>query len=100
MTSLDLSATDVGGPTAILDVAGLRFITDPTFDAANIDYSTPAYTLHKSIGPAVSLESVGSVDAVLLSHDHHFDNLDRAGIGPADRLRWLPPGHATEFGGV
>src|SRR4029450_5256050 len=28
---------------------------------------------------AVGLEALGRPDAVLLSHDHHFDNLDHAG---------------------
>jgi L-ascorbate metabolism protein UlaG (beta-lactamase superfamily) len=29
--------------------------------------------------PAITSESIGRIDAVLLSHDHHFDNLDNAG---------------------
>src|SRR5262249_636308 len=33
----------------------------------------------KTIGPAVTAEALGPVDAVLLSHDQHFDNLDHAG---------------------
>jgi L-ascorbate metabolism protein UlaG (beta-lactamase superfamily) len=42
-------------------------------------YPVGAYTLRKTSGPALSPESLGRVDAVLLSHDHHFDNLDHAG---------------------
>jgi L-ascorbate metabolism protein UlaG (beta-lactamase superfamily) len=79
MTSLSLTATYVGGPTAILDVAGLRFVTDPTFDAGGTSYETPVYTLRKAAAPAVAADALGTIDAVLLSHDHHFDNLDRAG---------------------
>ena len=30
-------------------------------------------------GPAIAAEEVGPIDAVLLSHDHHADNLDDAG---------------------
>jgi hypothetical protein len=30
-------------------------------------------------GPAIAARDVGSIDAVLLSHDHHADNLDDAG---------------------
>ncbi len=33
----------------------------------------------KTEGPAVSVEQVGTLDALLLSHDHHFDNLDNSG---------------------
>jgi len=69
----------VGGPTALIDVAGLRFLTDPTFDPAPGNYKSTATTLHKLRGPVRSAESLGHVDAVLLSHDHHFDNLDHSG---------------------
>jgi len=74
-----LSLTYVGGPTALLELGGLRLLTDPTFDAAGTDYPTPSYVLHKIQGPAAPLEAFGPVDVVLLSHDHHADNLDRAG---------------------
>ena len=43
------------------------------------DYTTGPVTLHKIQGPALSPENLGAVDAVLLSHDHHFDNLDYEG---------------------
>jgi len=29
--------------------------------------------------PATSVEHIGHVDAVLLSHEHHHDHLDKAG---------------------
>jgi L-ascorbate metabolism protein UlaG (beta-lactamase superfamily) len=59
--------------------AGLRLLTDPTLDPAGSEYSTPVYTLRKTAGPALTAESLLPLDAVLLSHDHHFDNLDHAG---------------------
>ena len=71
--------TYVGGPTALLEVGGVRLLTDPTFDPAGGEYRTPAYVLRKNQGPALSPEAVGPLDAVLLSHDHHFDNLDTLG---------------------
>jgi L-ascorbate metabolism protein UlaG (beta-lactamase superfamily) len=37
------------------------------------------YVLHKSQGPAIAANALAAPDAVLLSHDHHFDNLDHAG---------------------
>ena len=74
-----LAITYVGGPTALLEISGLRLLTDPTFDAAHTEYTTPVYTLRKTAGPAIAPDAIGRVDAVLLSHDHHFDNLDRAG---------------------
>jgi hypothetical protein len=33
----------------------------------------------KLTGPAIAAADLGSIDAVLLSHDHHGDNLDTAG---------------------
>lgn len=74
-----LRVTYIGGPTAILELSGVRFLTDPTLDPADSDYATPLYTLHKTQAPAVAPTALGTIDAVLLSHDHHFDNLDHAG---------------------
>jgi L-ascorbate metabolism protein UlaG (beta-lactamase superfamily) len=71
--------TYVGGPTLLLELGGLRFLTDPTFDPPGGEYRTPASVLRKTQGPAVSAESLGPVDVVLLSHDHHSDNLDPGG---------------------
>jgi len=71
--------TYIGGPTVVLDIAGYRIVTDPTFDPAGTDYPTPIYTLHKTQDPALTVEQVGALDVALVSHDHHFDNLDRAG---------------------
>jgi L-ascorbate metabolism protein UlaG (beta-lactamase superfamily) len=71
--------TYIGGPTALIEWAGLRLLTDPTFDPAGSAYQTPVYTLRKTQGPAVEVAALGSIDGVLLSHDHHFDNLDVAG---------------------
>jgi L-ascorbate metabolism protein UlaG (beta-lactamase superfamily) len=79
---MDASApriTYVGGPTALLEWRGLRLLTDPTFDPAGTRYELPAYTLRKTQDPAVEPTAVGRLDAVLLSHDHHLDNLDEAG---------------------
>jgi len=77
MTS-PITATFVGGPTLRLDYAGLAFLTDPTFDPPG-DYPGTGATLHKMVGPAVTLAGLGPVDVVLLSHDQHADNLDHAG---------------------
>ena len=70
--------TLIGGPTALIEVEGFRLLTDPTFDAPG-DYKLPHVTLEKLAGPALSAEQIGGVDAVLLSHDQHSDNLDNSG---------------------
>lgn len=100
----------VGGPTVVIDYAGTRFVTDPTFDDPH-DYGIMA----KLASPAVAAADLGDVDAVLLSHDDHNDNLDIAGRlwattavptivtgpGAAERLGapavGLPTWHSTEL---
>ena len=79
MTAPELRITYIGGPTALLDFGGVRLLTDPTFDPAGQEYHVGVYTLRKTADPAILPDSIGRVDAVLLSHDHHFDNLDHAG---------------------
>jgi L-ascorbate metabolism protein UlaG (beta-lactamase superfamily) len=73
-----LQMTLIGGPTALIEVNGFRLLTDPTFDAAG-DYKLPHVTLTKTGGPALAIEDVLPLDAVLLSHDQHSDNLDSSG---------------------
>lgn len=81
MNAPQLEITYVGGPTALLEFGGVRLLTDPTFDPAGGEYPSGAAVLRKLSGPAMSAEQLGRIDCVLLSHDHHFDNLDRAGRG-------------------
>jgi len=74
-----LKITHIGGPTVLLEFGGVRLLTDPTFDPAGGEYTTGSVTLRKLTGPALNPEELGEVDYVLLSHDHHSDNLDRTG---------------------
>lgn len=73
--------TYIGGPTALLEFGGARMLTDPTFDPAGGEYPSGPATLRKLAGPVLTPAELGALDFVLLSHDHHFDNLDRAGRG-------------------
>ncbi|MFG6193190.1 MBL fold metallo-hydrolase [Nonomuraea sp. JJY05] len=68
----------LGGPTAVLEIGGVRLLTDPTFDTPG-DYPIGNRALTKTVGPALGTAELEAVDAVLLSHDQHPDNLDRAG---------------------
>jgi L-ascorbate metabolism protein UlaG (beta-lactamase superfamily) len=69
-----LSAQLIGGPTVLLEYAGLRWLTDPAL-------SLPGRYgwLEKTSGPALDPEQLEPIDVVLLSHDQHPDNLDPAG---------------------
>jgi len=89
-----VSVIYLGGPTIILEIGGLRLMTDPTLDPpgeAFLINEKPAYW--KTEGPAKV--SIGKIDAVLLSHDQHGDNLDHAG---GDFLRCVPQTFTTKTG--
>jgi L-ascorbate metabolism protein UlaG (beta-lactamase superfamily) len=72
--------THIGGPTALIEIGGWRLLTDPTFDPPGHSYRFGWGTgSRKTAGPAIAAEHIGPIDAVLLSHDQHDDNLDAAG---------------------
>jgi L-ascorbate metabolism protein UlaG (beta-lactamase superfamily) len=73
-----MEITHIGGPTALLEIGGVRLLTDPAFDEPR-EYQLPGRVMKKLTGPAVSIAELGAVDAVLLSHDQHKDNLDESG---------------------
>lgn len=110
----------VGGPTALLEIGPWRLLTDPTFDPAGGRYFFGWGTASRKLqAPAIAFQALEPVDAVLLSHDHHGDNLDPTGrallprmgtvittvqgarwLGGADRpggsdVRGLAPGQST-----
>jgi L-ascorbate metabolism protein UlaG (beta-lactamase superfamily) len=78
MTRKDLKLTLIGGPTVLIEYGSLRILTDPTFDPPGLYRETPV-RFEKTSGPALSVEEIGRLDAVLLSHDQHYDNLDASG---------------------
>ncbi|HTH97471.1 MAG TPA: MBL fold metallo-hydrolase [Stellaceae bacterium] len=78
MPASSLTLTLIGGPTALIEIGGLRLLTDPTFDPPGLYRETPV-RFEKTSGPALSVAEIGTLDAVLLSHDHHLDNLDSGG---------------------
>lgn len=73
-----VAVTPLGGPSVLVEIGGARFLVDPTFDLAG-DYPIGSRVLTKTTDAVVGREQVGAVDAVLLSHDQHPDNLDHGG---------------------
>jgi L-ascorbate metabolism protein UlaG (beta-lactamase superfamily) len=95
--------THIGGPTVLVEVAGWRLLTDPTFDPPGRSYRFGWGTgSRKTAGPAIAAGDLGPIDAVLLTHDHHDDNLDAAGralLPSADVIVATRPG-ARRLGGA
>jgi len=84
----------LGGPTVILEIGGLRLMTDPTLDPAGETFTIndkPAY--RKTAGPAAA--DISKIDVVLLSHDQHGDNLDNAG---REFIKTVPKTFTTKIG--
>ncbi|MFE5393081.1 MBL fold metallo-hydrolase [Streptomyces sp. NPDC056568] len=71
--------THIGTATVLLEIGGLHLLTDPAFDDAPASYPTGPVTLRSLTGAAVPATSLPHLDAILLSHDEHPDNLDTAG---------------------
>ncbi len=87
---MEARLTHIGAATLLLELAGLRLLTDPAFDQVGTRHTVPTpipnlFNSSRTKAPALPAEEVGGLDAVLLSHEHHFDNLD-------DRGRELLPG--------
>jgi L-ascorbate metabolism protein UlaG (beta-lactamase superfamily) len=90
-----ITFTHIGDPTMLIEVEGWRVLTDPTFDPPGRRYSFGwGASSRKLAGPAVSAAEIGPLDAVLLTHDQHDDNLDEAGralLGGVGTVVTTPP---------
>lgn len=74
-----LSITHIGTATAIIHLDGVNLITDPVFSPAGTQWDLGFIQLKLSDTPALSLADLPPIDAVLLSHEDHADNLDEPG---------------------
>src|SRR5258708_494055 len=79
--TLNCSISHIGGPTALIEVGELRLLTDAARGppGRHYNFGLPFIGATKTAGPAVELDELGRIDAVLLSHDQHQDNLDLRG---------------------
>ncbi|HLA63928.1 MAG TPA: MBL fold metallo-hydrolase [Rhodothermales bacterium] len=86
----DLRVTWFGHSTLVVEVEGVRFLTDPVFG----DYASPGplFGVRRFFAPPVPLDGLPPIDAVVLSHDH-YDHLDAGTIQQlADRVpRFVVP---------
>ncbi|KAL5602263.1 hypothetical protein FOBRF1_009796 [Fusarium oxysporum] len=82
-----ITITHVTTATAIVDIDGDKFITDPIFDEAPLSHDRSQvaglkpceFFLTLQEGPAISIKQLPIIDCVLLSHEDHMDNLDETG---------------------
>ena len=83
--------TMIGHSTILMEVGGLRVLTDPYFGT----WGNPAYK--RLAPPSAAREELTDVDLVLISHNH-FDHTDRRFLRSLDgsvpvlapaRVRWL-----------
>ncbi|KAK5992300.1 UPF0173 metal-dependent hydrolase -like protein [Cladobotryum mycophilum] len=81
--------TFIGTATAILEVDGINFLTDPFFSPLGTEWDLGILTLKNSYEPPLGLQDLPVIDAVFLSHEDHPDNLDEIGRRLLDGRRVL-----------
>ncbi|KAI3321128.1 Metallo-hydrolase/oxidoreductase [Xylariaceae sp. AK1471] len=81
--------TYIGTATAILSIDGVGFLTDPYFSPDGTSWDTEVGVLTSHYTPALPLAGLPPIDAVLLSHEDHPDNLDELGRRLLDGRRVL-----------
>jgi N-acyl-phosphatidylethanolamine-hydrolysing phospholipase D len=87
--------TWVNHSTFLVEVAGVRFLTDPIWSerASPVPWAGPK----RRHAPGIPLDAVGTVDFVVVSHDH-YDHLDAATVRHfADQVEWFVPLRLAEW---
>lgn len=92
----------IGHSTMLIEIDGYRVLTDPMFSerASPLSWAGPL----RFGPPALSIDELPPIDAVLISHDH-YDHLDMASVQALDRrgTRFFVPlgvGAHLEYWGV
>ncbi|HEX8392084.1 MAG TPA: MBL fold metallo-hydrolase [Longimicrobium sp.] len=99
----DVRITWIGHATFLIQLGGLNLLTDPHFSrrASPLRWMGPS----RFVPPAIALDALPPIDAVLLSHDH-YDHLDAPTVrrlhrAYGDELAWIAPlGHAAWLAGM
>jgi L-ascorbate metabolism protein UlaG (beta-lactamase superfamily) len=80
---MKVTITHIDTACVLININGFKILTDPTLDKKDGIFpqyvSSPLAFSKKYCDPALSNDEIGKVDLVLLSHDHHSDNLDKRG---------------------
>ena len=80
---MKVTITHIDTACVLININGFKILTDPTLDNKDVFFpqyvSSPLAFSKKYINPALTIDEIGKIDLVLLSHDHHSDNLDKKG---------------------
>lgn len=80
---MKVTITHIDTACVLLNINRYKILTDPTLNKKDAFFpqyvSSPLAFSKKYIDPALTTKEIGKVDLVLLSHDHHSDNLDKNG---------------------
>ncbi|CAG7560651.1 unnamed protein product [Fusarium equiseti] len=79
MTKTSVKISHIGTATVVLGVAGVKFLTDPFFSPAVTKWDLGFAVVGNSDTPAIAIHDLPVIDAILLSHEDHADNLDEPG---------------------
>ena len=86
----------------LIEADGVRLLTDPVLDPSGSAFDYGPVHLEKISPASIKPEQLGPIDAVLLSHDQHADNLDNAGRELLSRVPRVltTPFAASRLGGA
>lgn len=77
---MNLSITHLSTACTLLQIGSLRILTDPVLDQGARRYKfAPGIYAWRKFDAVLPEGGLGNIDAILLSHAHHLDNLDHAG---------------------
>ena len=94
---MDLTVTFIGNATTLISAGGITVLTDPNFlhqgQHAYLGYGLVSRRLH---GPALSIDELPPLDAIVLSHMHgdHWDRVAQRGLDNSLRVVTTP--HAAK----
>lgn len=96
-----LRVTWFGHASTLVEIDGVRVLTDPAFGerASPLDWIGP-----ERFFPAVDVDALGVIDAVVISHDHH-DHLQYSSVVKLrdKKMKWFVPlgvGAHLEYWGI
>jgi len=77
---MEITIQHIDTACVIININGFRILTDPVFDKPGRLYHFGYGSFSRKTGtPAISLDDIGKIDLILLSHGQHKDNFDVSG---------------------